>query len=119
MSFFGALQEYRAYLRDNPKGYWFKRKLFGWGWTPARPQGWLVLAVFIALIVGNFQRIDVVSHSASDTFLNVIPQTILLIFVLLAICYKTGEKPRWSWGFPKKDAEPAQNEHGDASGSGR
>jgi hypothetical protein len=23
------------YLRNNPQRYWFKRKLYGWGWTPA------------------------------------------------------------------------------------
>lgn len=27
------------YLKDNPEGYWFKRKLYGWGWTPAKWQG--------------------------------------------------------------------------------
>jgi hypothetical protein len=29
-------KEYTDYLKDNPQGYWFKRKLYGWGWTPAR-----------------------------------------------------------------------------------
>jgi len=39
------IKEYIAYLKDNPQGYWFKAKLYGWGWDPAIWQGWLVLLV--------------------------------------------------------------------------
>ena len=28
------LKQYIAYLKDNPQGYWFKAKLYGWGWVP-------------------------------------------------------------------------------------
>ncbi|HZX50161.1 MAG TPA: hypothetical protein VFE94_03385 [Candidatus Paceibacterota bacterium] len=35
--------DYIAYAKDNPKGHWFKRKLFGWGWTPVTRQGWAVV----------------------------------------------------------------------------
>lgn len=45
------LQKYLSYLHDNPKGYWFKAKPFGWGWTPVTWQGWLVILVYIALIL--------------------------------------------------------------------
>lgn len=44
-------QKYLSYLRDNSKGYWFKAKPFGWGWTPATWQGWLIMVLYIALIV--------------------------------------------------------------------
>ena len=43
-------KEIIKYLKDNPKGYWFKSKLYGYGWTPAKWQGWLVLFLFLALI---------------------------------------------------------------------
>jgi len=85
------LKKYIAYLKDNPKGYWFKRKLYGWGWTPARWQGWVVLLVFSALAILNSLFID-------STF---IFRTIILVLILSFICWKTGEKPRWQWGFPK------------------
>jgi len=97
------IQEYIDYLKDNPEGYWFKRKLYGWGWTPATKEGWAVMVLFIVLIVGNFFRIDHVSHSASDTIRPFILETIFLSLVLLVITYKTGEKPKWQWGIPKKD----------------
>lgn len=44
------LQKYRDYLQDNPKKLWFKRKLYGWGWTPVKWQGWLTIIIYIALI---------------------------------------------------------------------
>ncbi len=100
------IKKYLAYLADNPHKYWFKAKLYGWGWTPATWQGWVVLAVFIGLTIFNFNRIDAYSHSGSDTLLNFIPQTFVLVLLLLLICSKTGEKPRWQWGIPTdKDKE--------------
>jgi len=95
--------EYIKYLKDNPNHYWFRRKIFGWGWTPATWQGWIVLLLFAVLVVLNFKRIDSVSHSASDTLINFIPQLIIMTFVLIGICYKKGEKPKWQWGFPKNN----------------
>ena len=44
-------KRYIEYLRDNPKGYWFKRKIFGWGWAPATWQGWLVITIFVGFIL--------------------------------------------------------------------
>jgi hypothetical protein len=32
-------KKYIEYLKDNPQGYWFKRKVWGWGWTPVTWQG--------------------------------------------------------------------------------
>src|SRR3989344_3809139 len=52
------LLNYTEYLRVNPKGYWFKRKLYGWGWVPVRWQGWLFLAAWIGLFVQLFTIID-------------------------------------------------------------
>ena len=99
------IKEYIQYLKDNPQGYWFKAKLYGWGWVPVKWQGWFVLAIFIILVLLNFFRIDSTSHSASDTLINFIPQTIILALILIAICYKKGEKPRWQWGPPEKYRE--------------
>ena len=93
-------KEYFKYLRDNKEGYWFKRKLYGWGWTPATWQGWVTLLVFVGIIFFNFLRIDAVSHSVSDTLTNFVPQTVLVLLVLIGVCFKTGESPQWMWGVP-------------------
>lgn len=99
------IKEYIQYIRDNPKGYWFKAKLYGWGWTPARWQGWLVIvayiAIVLALIISREETIQGNPDSGSNFFtfaLPIIVSTTLLIY----ICYKKGEKPRWQWGPPKK-----------------
>lgn len=104
------VKKYIAYLKDNPEGYWFKRKLYGWGWTPARWQGWLVILVFLLLVVLNFYRRDSYAHSASDTLRPFLLETAALILILFFICRKTGEKPRWQWGCSqKKDDEDRHN----------
>lgn len=80
------------------KKLWFKRKAYGWGWTPATWQGWLVVLAYIVIVTKNFVRIDRVSHSVSDTLISFVPETIIATIILIIICYLTGEKPRWQWG---------------------
>jgi uncharacterized membrane protein YhaH (DUF805 family) len=91
-------QNYIEYLKNNQNKYWFKRKLYGWGWTPARWQGWAVLVVWIAVNIFLFRRIDFASHSGSDTLISFTLPLLISVAVLIAICYKTGESPRWQWG---------------------
>jgi hypothetical protein len=80
------------------KKLWFKAKRYGWGWYPATWEGWAVTAVFILLISLNAWWIDSGSHSVSDTLITWIPNTVILVIILLGICVATGEKPRWRWG---------------------
>lgn len=97
-----TVKNYTEYLKDNPERYWFKRKLYGWGWIPATWQGWLILFGFIVIIVLNFYRIDATSNSDSDTLIKYIFQTFVLVLLLVAICWNKGEKPKWQWGLPDK-----------------
>lgn len=83
------------------KRKWFRAKNYGWGWVPVTWEGWLVTFGFCFLEVANFFRIDSHSHSASDTLINFIPETLVLVAVLIVICYVTGEKPEWRWGKKK------------------
>ena len=92
---------YVEYLKDNPEKYWFKRKLFGWGWTPATWQGWLVTFVYIGAIVVFAFTIDSESPDREIMFTFFLPVTFLTI-LFIRIAYKTGEKLKWQWGFPKK-----------------
>ena len=99
------IKDYINYLKDNPHGYWFKTKLYGWGWTPVKWQGWLVILAYatliVTLVITREKNIPGNPDSGSNfpTFvLPIIVLTILLIF----ICYKKGEKPRWQWKPPKK-----------------
>lgn len=80
------------------KKIWFRRKLYGWGWMPITWQGWLVTLVYVAMLIRIFLNIDKNSHSVSDTLIGYFLPFVLLTIILIIICYKTGEKPRWQWG---------------------
>ena len=96
------LKKHIEYLKDNPKGYWFKRKLYGWGWTPSTWQGWVVTLVYILVVVIFSLTLDENSPKREVFFTFVLP-FVLLTFTFLRIVYKKGEKPKWTWGL--KDAE--------------
>jgi len=80
---------------------WFRTKKYGWGWTPVTIQGWLVLAVYVAAVTVTVVRFIHRSRTGADV------QSATLTFLLwlagltaalIAICWMTGERPRWRWG---------------------
>lgn len=91
---------YFAYLRHNPQGYWFKRKAYGWGWVPATWQGWVSVAVMVAVFVWILVPFmhDRAAGSA-DVFPFVVKIVVWAVAVLL-ISYFKGEPPKWQWGIP-------------------
>lgn len=102
------IHEYIAYMKNNPERYWFKRKLFGWGWTPATWEGWVALlayAVLIVTIVINREEAIPDNPDSGSNFLTFALPIIVLTALLIFICFKKGEKPRWQWGLPKEDNE--------------
>lgn len=96
------IKEYIEYLKDNPKGYWFKRKLYGWGWTPVTWQGWLTVLAYVVIILAFSVTIDSNSPPREVFFTFILPVT-LLTLALLRICYRKGEKPKWQWGPQEKE----------------
>ena len=86
-------KQYLRYIKDNPHGYWFKRKLYGWGWVPVKWQGWLVVAISIAILFASLYigEIDDAPGMALLGF-------ILMIAFIFTFGYWKGEKPRWQWG---------------------
>jgi len=98
-------KKYREYLRENPEHYWFRAKWYGWGWTPATWEGWLVILVYLAFVF--FTAVS--RMSADETapvgghFLRFGGKIALATIILLVIIVRKGEKPGWHWGPPKKD----------------
>ncbi|HAT68698.1 MAG TPA: hypothetical protein DCS20_03735 [Candidatus Yonathbacteria bacterium] len=92
------IKRYINYLKDNPQGYWFKRKCFGWGWVPARWQGWAVLALYMGVIVYLFRGAAFEAHAGFNTLVIFNVPFLMATAVLIFVCYKKGERPRWRWG---------------------
>ncbi len=90
-------KEYIEYLKDNPEGYWFKSKLYGYGWTPAKPIGWAIMGVYILFLLG------LIWYSENSGMSEVSPEKMLAIIagatiLLIIIIWRTGEPLKWQWG---------------------
>jgi len=81
------------YLKDNPKRYWFKRKLYGWVWVPVKWQGWLVVLLAISIFVASIHVGEV-----DDAPGAVVIGFLLMLAIIFFFGYWKGEKPKWSWG---------------------
>lgn len=92
------IQKHIAYIKDNPKGYWFKAKLYGWGWVPVRWQGWVVVILALAIFYAGMYvgHTDDAPGAAALGF-------ILMLVIIFYFGYAKGEKPRWQWGPPGKN----------------
>ena len=96
-----TFRNYIEYLKDNPKEYWFKRRLYGWGWVPVKLQGWIVILTFIVFVLLNGIYFGYNTSPNAPLTLDWIwffGNLIAALIILMFICYKTGEKPKWSWG---------------------
>lgn len=91
------IKNYIKYIKNNPQGYWFKRKLYGWGWTPATWQGWVITLSYVILVILFSLTIDKASPDREVVFTFILP-FVLLTVTFICILYKKGEKPRWQWG---------------------
>lgn len=95
------VQKVVAYYRDNPHGYWFKRKLYGYGWTPVTREGWAVTIGIILLVILNAVRVELMGYPESAILWQAGVPTLALIALLLVVTWRTGEPLRWQWGPPK------------------
>ncbi|HXY99359.1 MAG TPA: hypothetical protein VEI03_05130 [Stellaceae bacterium] len=80
---------------------WFKTRRYGWGWTPASIEGWVVVAVFLALTLsGTAIFLHALRAGASPPLacLLFVLWTAVLGGVLTAVAWAKGEPPRWRWG---------------------
>ena len=74
--------------------YWFPAKRYGWGWGfPRCWQGWVVLVSYFGLFLLG---VVILRGKARPTEFIFFVSVITLM--LLLICWKKGEPPRWRWG---------------------
>ena len=88
------------------KKIWFRRKLYGWGWTPVTWEGWLVILIWVILFIPLIRKTLWFSSKSADFDVIFTPENQLknFIFILIStgililISYLKGEKPKWQWG---------------------
>ena len=74
--------------------YWFAAKTYGWGWgLPLTWEGWLVLLAYLILL-----PLAVVFFPPDRNMPGFLTSVFGLSTVLIAICWLTGEPPKWRWG---------------------
>lgn len=78
--------------RSDDQGYWFVRKRYGYGATPSTWQGWVSIALYIAVMALIASRLP-----ASDTmrFLALFPITAAYLWFVYT---KTDGGFGWHWG---------------------
>lgn len=91
------LSDYFYAVRTDPARVWFRRKRYGWGWTPARWQGWLLLIIYTACVIMIMAQLDVAA-TADAALARITFPMLGVTAILVLLCYLTGEKPRWQWG---------------------
>lgn len=80
---------------------WFVNKTYGYGWTPATLEGWLVLLSYIVFNFFNFFRIHMYTNPTDESIATFLVETFFATMILLFICYNKGEKLEWRWGKKK------------------
>ena len=77
---------------------WFRRKAYGWGWTPITWQGWAVTAFFLAIPLCIKFLTKALALTKFEQNFSVFATLPLVIVGLVLVCLRHGEKPRWQWG---------------------
>jgi hypothetical protein len=87
-------------MNETNKKLWFRAKRYGWGWMPVSWEGWLVTLAYTALMVTYAVLIsnNIQAHKGFNWLDGI--GVVVYTYLLILICYKKGEKPRWQWGKP-------------------
>jgi hypothetical protein len=92
-------KDYIEYIKDNPRGYWFKAKWYGWGWTPVKWQGWMATGIYLLIIFLFSNKINE-NSSNQEVLIKLVFPTLLVTIIFFTIAIIKGEKPKWNWGKP-------------------
>jgi hypothetical protein len=90
------------------KVYWFKRRRYGYGWTPVTWQGWTAVGIYLLLAISGALLSQV---SPFRTLWYVATYLVLMLLglaVILYLSWKYGPTPKWRWG--KKASDNPQHD---------
>lgn len=84
--------------------YWFKRKRYGWGYTPSTWQGWVTVGLYVVIALGlALTLVELPEDTAAREigFFGLFMVLATIGFVQITI--KKGPKPKWRWGRSPED----------------
>lgn len=92
------------YITCMKKSYWFKRRRYGYGWTPVTWQGWALGVAYVGLVIGGALML-----AASPAALDFLWAYLVIVFGalagLIAVTRWKGPAPKWRWGRSSQDNE--------------
>ena len=77
---------------------WFKRRRYGYGWTPVMWQGWLTIVGFLLVVFVGLLFIPANSRTPVIDILIYLAVVGLDILGLIYVAMKKGPSPKWRWG---------------------
>lgn len=80
---------------------WFRRKTYGWGWTPITWEGWLVTLVVLVIPLVIRLTAKALEFSKPTQYFYTWASVPILLMALILICFRYGEKPKWQWGIKR------------------
>ncbi|MGH7217904.1 MAG: hypothetical protein ACREGE_00445 [Candidatus Microsaccharimonas sp.] len=94
-------------MRNNTdRIYWFKRRRYGYGWTPVTWQGWLTVILFLAIVLSGaaILLIDAPKNTFSVEAFMFLALLVIAIVLAVIISSMKGPKPKWRWGSRPTDS---------------
>lgn len=80
---------------------WFRRKTYGWGWTPITWEGWFVTFVVVVIPLIIKFTLKSLEFERSTQYFYTWASVPILVMALTLICFRFGEKPKWQWGIKR------------------
>lgn len=77
---------------------WFRRKTYGWGWTPITWEGWFVTLLVVVIPIVIRLTLKALEFEKSTQYFYAWASVPILVMALTLICFRYGEKPKWQWG---------------------
>lgn len=80
---------------------WFRRKSYGWGWTPITWEGWFVTLIIVLIPLAIKFSLKALEFERTTQYFYTYASIPILLMALTLICFRFGEKPKWQWGVKK------------------
>lgn len=86
-------------MKDHKKNYWFKRRRYGWGWTPVTWQGFVVFfAGLAAILLSAYQLPSKPAHPTAAQLMTSTAIFVATVIIFIIIASLKSPTPHWRWG---------------------